>query len=73
MAERTPGRRATKSRPGKGDRTIIVGKAVSNGKDKWRVLANGHIKVLTTSALTVDAIAEAKSLYRGALRRLADR
>jgi hypothetical protein len=51
----------------------VFGKTKRDGREFWRVAANGQIRTITTTASSTATMDEAVLIYDSALRRLADR
>jgi hypothetical protein len=51
----------------------LLGKTIRGHQEIWRVSDNGQIKNIATRASSTHAMDEALVIYRGALKRLADR
>lgn len=51
----------------------VVGKMIRDGKEVWRVSADGQIKNLVTRRSSTSAMDDAMTVYGRALQRLANR
>jgi hypothetical protein len=52
----------------------VLGKVEHSGKiESWRVMSDGGIRTISTSASSTSAMEEAVVIYQDALRRLANR
>ena len=51
----------------------VIGKTISDGRERWSVTWDGEQRTLTTSDTTVKAMDQAMDLFGPALKRLANR